>query len=85
MHWAAVIVAAYTAGLVEFWRLCRFAPVLPDGRGDAQASRVEHTEQPQKHPAQKADPSNDDDKNAGQDQKRGMACHQPLAEAVPPT
>ncbi len=30
MHWTAVILAAYAAGLVEFWRLCRAAPLMAD-------------------------------------------------------
>lgn len=30
MHWAAVVLAAYAVGLVEFWRLCRDAPLMPD-------------------------------------------------------
>ena len=28
MHWAAVFLAAYAAGLVEFWRLCDTAPLM---------------------------------------------------------
>ncbi|KAA0122820.1 hypothetical protein CIW48_15355 [Methylobacterium sp. P1-11] len=28
MHWSAVLLAVYAAGLVEFWRLCRTAPLV---------------------------------------------------------
>lgn len=28
MHWAAVILAAYAAGFVEFWRMCETAPLV---------------------------------------------------------
>ena len=30
MHWAAVCLAAYAIGFVEFWRLCQDAPVMQD-------------------------------------------------------
>ncbi len=31
MHWAAVVLAAYAAGFVEFWRLCENAPSYEEG------------------------------------------------------
>lgn len=31
MHWAAVLLLAYAAGLVEFWRLCETAPLMTAG------------------------------------------------------
>jgi hypothetical protein len=37
MHWVAVILAAYAAGFVEFWRLCDSAPLVHDEAGDAVA------------------------------------------------
>lgn len=37
MHWAAVVLAAYAVGFVEFWRLCEAAPVAPDEGGDTVA------------------------------------------------
>ena len=30
MPWAVVIIAVFVAGFVEFWRLCRMAPVMID-------------------------------------------------------
>lgn len=30
VHWTAVLLAAYIAGLVEFWRLCDAAPISED-------------------------------------------------------
>ena len=30
MHWCAVFLAAYTAGLIEFWRLCQEAPLMAE-------------------------------------------------------
>lgn len=30
MHWAAVFLVAYAAGLVEFWHLCDTAPLMHD-------------------------------------------------------
>ncbi|MCJ2012739.1 hypothetical protein [Methylobacterium sp. J-076] len=29
MHWTAVLLAAYAAGILEFWRLCEDAPTAP--------------------------------------------------------
>jgi hypothetical protein len=37
MHWAAVLLATYAIGFVEFWRLCDNAPVLQDEGGDSPA------------------------------------------------
>lgn len=41
MHWTAVILAAYALGLVEFWRLCRDAPIMPDEAAMALATELE--------------------------------------------
>lgn len=30
MHWTAVLLAAYAAGILEMWRLCEEAPAAPD-------------------------------------------------------
>jgi hypothetical protein len=30
MHWSTLLVAVYTVGFVEFWRLCVLAPVADD-------------------------------------------------------
>lgn len=30
MHWAAVILAAYAFGFVEFWRMCEAAPLAQE-------------------------------------------------------
>lgn len=30
MHWTAVLLAAYVAGILEMWRLCEEAPAAPD-------------------------------------------------------
>lgn len=30
MHWAAVGLAAYAIGFLEFWRLCQDAPLMQD-------------------------------------------------------
>ncbi|MCJ2123391.1 hypothetical protein [Methylobacterium sp. J-077] len=51
MHWAAVILTAYAAGLVEFWRLCRDAPLMPDEAARPYQVELESAEQPRHHPA----------------------------------
>jgi len=51
MHWAAVILTAYAAGLVEFWRLCRDAPLMPDEAARQYRVELESAEQPRHHPA----------------------------------
>jgi hypothetical protein len=35
MHWTAVVLAAYAAGFLEFWRLCDVAPAAQDETADA--------------------------------------------------
>lgn len=35
MHWTAVVLAAYAAGFLEFWRLCDTAPAAQDEAVDA--------------------------------------------------
>lgn len=30
MHWSSLVIAAYAAGFVEFWRLCREAPAAEE-------------------------------------------------------
>jgi len=35
MHWTAVVLAAYAAGFLEFWRLCDAAPAAKDEAVDA--------------------------------------------------
>jgi hypothetical protein len=35
MHWTAVVLAAYAAGFLEFWRLCDGAPAAQDEATDA--------------------------------------------------
>ena len=37
MHWIAVVIAAYAAGFVEFWRLCDAAPSTQDASGNTAA------------------------------------------------
>ncbi len=35
MNWTAVLIAAYVAGLVEFWSLCHAAPCAEDSGNTA--------------------------------------------------
>jgi hypothetical protein len=35
MHWTAVVLAAYAAGFLEFWRMCEEAPAAQDEAVDA--------------------------------------------------
>lgn len=51
MHWTAVILAAYAAGLVEFWRLCRAAPLIADDTPVPYPFEVESAEHPRHRPA----------------------------------
>ena len=37
MHWAAVVLAAYAVGFVEFWRMCETAPISQDEVGETAA------------------------------------------------
>ncbi|ACB26565.1 hypothetical protein ABID82_003919 [Methylobacterium sp. PvP062] len=30
MHWSSLVIAAYAAGFVEFWRLCLQAPAAEE-------------------------------------------------------
>lgn len=45
MHWAAVFIVAYVAAFVEFWRLCKTAPLMRDD----QASTVGEGEYQQRN------------------------------------
>lgn len=51
MHWVAVILAAFIVGLVEFWRLCRTAPLMYEDGFEPQsvASRPAETLQQSLH------------------------------------
>jgi len=51
MHWASVILAAYSVGLVEFWRLCRDAPLMSDEAAGPYPGDLASAEQPRHHPA----------------------------------
>lgn len=51
MHWTAVILAAYSAGLLEFWRLCRAAPLMPDETPVSYPFERDSAEQPRHRPA----------------------------------
>jgi hypothetical protein len=51
MHWTAVILAAYSAGLLEFWRLCRAAPLMPDEIPVSYPVEMDSAEQPRHRPA----------------------------------
>lgn len=51
MHWTAVILAAYAAGLVEFWRLCRDAPLMPEETARPYPFDRDSAEQPRHRPA----------------------------------
>jgi hypothetical protein len=46
MRWAAVFLVAYVAGFVEFWRLCRTAPLMredqPDTVGEEEFRQRKH-------------------------------------------
>lgn len=37
VHWTAVLLAAYAAAFVEFWRLCDAAPFVEDSDGNTAA------------------------------------------------
>jgi choline-glycine betaine transporter len=37
MHWTAVLLAAYAAGVLEFWRVCETAPIAQDDIPDVAA------------------------------------------------
>jgi hypothetical protein len=51
MHWTAVILAAYSAGLLEFWQLCRAAPLMPDETPVSYPFERDSAEQPRHRPA----------------------------------
>lgn len=85
MHWAAVILAVYIAGLVEFWRLCRLAPLSADAVDGLDPLEIDLTEQPHEAPAQHADPADDHEKHHDQDRGRAIPPPEPLAETVPPS